>query len=145
MTLSVEEALANAEFYSDEQLYHIVKLPARAIMVASGIIAEISTPFSALIVDKDEVSLIIVPDAVEEFASRLGDYEVSEVQYRLITIDITLDLNMVGFMAVVSTALAEAGVNILTYGAYTRDHFLVPTDKFATAMNTLKQLQSSYQ
>lgn len=144
MTLSVEQALAQANFFSDDKTYQIIKLPARAIMVAAGIIAEISTPFNALIVDKDEVSLILVPEAIEDFESRLGTYQVGDVDYRLITIDIELDLNMVGFMAVVSTALAQAGVNILTYGAYTRDHFLVPADKFTTAMNTLKQLQSNY-
>jgi len=142
MAKTIQEAFKQAQFFSDEQDYVIIKLPARAITTAAGIVAESSMPFCALIIDKDEVSLMIIKDAVEEFANRLINSQVSDTSYRLITIEAELDLEMVGFMATVSKALADANVNIMTYAAYTTDHFLVPSEKFDTAMTVLKQLQS---
>ena len=142
MAKTIQEAFKEAQFFTDEQEYIIIKLPAKAITVAAGIVAESSLPFCALIVDKDEVSLMIVENAIEEFANRLTNSQISEASYRLITIEAELDLEMVGFMATVSKALADANVNIMTYAAYTTDHFLVPSEKFDTAMTVLKQLQS---
>lgn len=141
---TVEQALADMTLYSDDNLYVIVKLPARAITLAAGIIAEVADPFSALIVDKDEVSIMIVDEAVEEFETRFVNHEIGSEKYRLITFEIALDLSLVGFMARVSDALATAGVPIMTYAAYTRDHLLVPENKFDTAMQTLENLKKEF-
>lgn len=138
---TVEQALAQMELYSDDNTYLLVKLHARAITLAAGIVAEVSDPFSALIVDKDEVSIMIVDEAIEEFEERLRNHTISEIQYRLITFDVALDLGLIGFMAKVSTALADAGIPIMTYAAYTRDHILVPAEKFDQAMQTLEALK----
>ncbi|MEQ8673359.1 MAG: ACT domain-containing protein [Aggregatilineales bacterium] len=138
---TVEQALADMTLYSDDTAYVFVKLPARAITLAAGLIAEVGSPFSALIIDKDEVSIMIVDEAIEEFAERLFDFSVSAEKYRLITFDIALDLSMVGFMAKISTALAKANVSIMTYAAYTRDHILVTEKQFDIAMKTLQDLQ----
>jgi hypothetical protein len=142
MTLTVDEALQNATLYTDNQLYNIVRLPATAIMAAAGVLATIGDPFSAVLADKDEVTLILPADLLAEFASRLPDHTVSKSAYRLITFDVELDMTMVGFMARVSTALADAGVSIIPIAAYTRDHILVAEAQFETAMSTLKQLGS---
>src|SRR6185369_714881 len=105
MTQTVEQALAAAKLFSDDQDYLFIQLPARAIMAAAGVIAQIGEPFCALIVDKDEVSLIIPADAIADFKERLPDYQALPKPYRLITFDIELDISLVGFMAIISRAL----------------------------------------
>jgi hypothetical protein len=142
MTQTVEQILAAAKLYSDEKDYIIVQLPATAITAAAGIIAEISEPFCALIVDKDEVSLVVPQEVWEDFSKRLPNHKVAEKPYKLITFDIVLEMNLVGFMARISQALAEANVSILTFAAFTRDHFLVPADQFDIAMVALQKLKS---
>ncbi len=142
MSKTVEEALKQATFYSDDQLYVFLKLPAGAITVAAGIIAEISEPFCALIVDKDEVSLLIPEEALEDFKGRLRDYQGADKRYRLITVDVELPMEMVGFMARLSQKLAEAGVSILPYAAYSRDHIVVDDQHFDNALQALHALQS---
>jgi hypothetical protein len=67
---------------------------------------------------------------------------VSQARYRLITLDVVLEPQLTGFMARIASALAEAGVTIMPFAAYQRDHLLVPTQQFDTAMNTLKKLQT---
>jgi hypothetical protein len=142
MNEAVRQALKQAQLYSDGIDYLVIKLPARAITVAAGIIAEIGEAFCALIVDKDEVSLIIPAEAIEDFANRLKDHRTSPMLYRLITFDLELDFDIFGFMAEVSQVLAEAKVPILPIAAFSRDHILVPSSQFDIALKALQKLQS---
>jgi hypothetical protein len=142
MTLTVEQALAQASLYTDDIDYVLLRLPAVAIIAAAGVVAEIGEPFCALIIDKDEVSLVIPAAALEDFAARLPGHQGGEKHYRLITFDIVLDLTMVGFMARVSATLAEVGVSILPLAAYTRDHILVSADQLNIAILALENLKS---
>ena len=143
MNKAVQQALQKAQLFSDGIDYSVIKLPARAITVAAGVVAEIGEAFCALIVDKDEVSLIIPVEAVSDFANRLKDHRASPTSYRLITFDLELDFTIFGFMAEVSKVLAEAEVPILPIAAFSRDHILVPTNQFDIAIKALQKLQST--
>ena len=143
MAQTVQQALTQSDLISDGREYVVVKLPAKAITAAAGVLAQISEPFCTMIADKDEVTLVIPAEAVTDFAAHLPDHTVAEKYYRLITFDIMLEFSLVGFMAAVSRTLADAGVSILAYAAYSRDHLLVPADQFATAMQALQQLKTS--
>jgi hypothetical protein len=142
MSQTAEQALKQAVLYTDEVDYALIKLPPKAITAAASIIAEIGEAFCALIADKDEVSLVIPHEAVEEFERRLPGKSVSSTPYRLITFDLELDAALVGFMAKISTTLAQANVSIIPFGAFSRDHLLVPRDQIEVALATLRRLQS---
>jgi hypothetical protein len=143
MAQTVAQALQHGKFITDETLYRLIHLPPNAITAAAGVLAQLSEPFSALIVDKDEVTLIIPADAVDDFASRLLDRRLSDTTYRLITFDLELEPTLTGFMAAVAAALAGAGVPILPLAAFSRDHILVPSDGFDTAWQALQRLQAN--
>ncbi|MBL8164605.1 MAG: ACT domain-containing protein [Anaerolineae bacterium] len=143
MSQTVEQALRQAKLVIDPRDYALLKLPARAIMAAAGVLAEISEPFCTLIVDQHEVTLIIPAEAVPDFAVRLRDHAVAQSTYRLITLDVELEPELVGFMARISAALASAGVSILPLAAYSRDHLLVPSEQVDIAHQALVKLQSS--
>jgi hypothetical protein len=143
MPQTVEQALQTAKLYTDHIEYSLIHLPARAIMAAAGVLAEIGEPFGAVIADKDEVTLVIPAEAVPVFAKRLIDYRAGEMNYRLITFDLELEPTLTGFMARVSSALADANVPILPLAAFSRDHMLVPADKFDAAWDALKRLQAN--
>jgi hypothetical protein len=49
---------------------------------------------------------------------------------------------LIGFMALVSRFLAEAGVSILALSAFERDHILVPAAQFQTAWDVLRSAQT---
>jgi hypothetical protein len=138
---SVDDALRGATLYSDDTPYVLLSLPLAAITAAAGVVAEISEPFTALLVDKDEVTLVLTAREADEFSRRLPGAQRSAATYRLLTLDVALEPTLVGFMARVSAALAEANVPILPFAAYTRDHLLVPEDQFDRAKAALEQLQ----
>ena len=60
--------------------------------------------------------------------------------WRLFTFETTLDFEIVGFIAKISTALAKEGVNIFVLSAYSTDHFLVPNNKRSTTIAVLQKL-----
>ncbi|GAB5489944.1 MAG: hypothetical protein Phog2KO_01590 [Phototrophicaceae bacterium] len=143
MAQTVKQALKDAPLYSDDYIYRFVKLPINAITAAAGVIAQAGNPFSALLLDKDEVTLMIEDEDFDEFKKRLLDHEVSSVKYRLITFDLELEPTLVGFMAYVSTSLAEAGISLMPFAAYSRDHIFVNEDDFDKAIAILENLKTS--
>ncbi len=143
--MHAEQAFQHAHLRTDEKLYRVVKLPANAIWAAAGVLAEVALPFSALIADADEVTLALPSEAWDAFKERLPDYAEFPALYRLITFDAELPPDLLGFIALVGRILAEAGVPVLTYAAYTRDHVLVPADKFQTAWDALRAAQERAQ
>jgi hypothetical protein len=141
MAQTVQQALSDATLYSDDQIYQFIQLPANGITLAAGIIAEASLPFSTIIVDKDEVTLMLPNEAYDEFQRRLKHATVSNITYRLITFDVILEPTLVGFMAHITEALAEANISVLPFSAYSRDHLFVADTDFNRAMSTLQSLQ----
>jgi hypothetical protein len=141
INMNVRDLIAKTPLFSDGEAYLMIKLPASAITVAAGIVAEIGDPFAALIIDKDEVSLVVPHEAVDEFGTRLRGHVASSMRYRLITFDIELPHDIVGYLAPITTALAAAGISILAFAAYTRDHVLVPEDRYADALRVIEALK----
>lgn len=138
---TIQQALADATLYSDDHIYRFIQFPANGITVAAGILAEASLPLSALLVDKDEVTLMIPNEVYEEFERRFKHAIVSEIEYNLITFDVVLEPTLVGFMAHLTRALADANISVLPFSAYSRDHIFVSASDFESAMTTLKSLQ----
>ena len=69
------------------------------------------------------------------------DHRVAESSYRLITFDLELEPTLTGFIARVAEVLAAANVPILPFAAFSRDHLLVPSDRFDAAWAALQKLQ----
>lgn len=142
MITSLDEALINLQLFTDQVDYAIIKLPRKAVIAAASILAEIGEPFTALIVDKDEITLVIPSEAMEDFTARIPGHIASKETYRLITLDVELDLSVVGFMSHISRVLASASISIFPLAAYSHDHLLVTEDQFGQALQILEKLKS---
>ncbi len=145
MSQTVDEVLRSCEFRSDESVYRLLKLPANGITVAAGIVAEASLPFSALLADQDEVTMLLPDEVCQEFQSRLKMATLSEALYRLITVEAILEPDLVGLIAAISRSFAESEIPVLVFAAYSRDHIFVPVDCFDKALAALSSLQESRQ
>ncbi|MBD3158495.1 MAG: ACT domain-containing protein [Candidatus Lokiarchaeota archaeon] len=89
----------------------------------------------AVIQDYNEITLI-----VEE--KKLDTVPAIEVErgWRMITFDMVLHFGVVGFLARIAQALAEAGIPIFTLSAYSTDHILVKQDNLDKAVYVLESL-----
>jgi len=62
---------------------------------------------------------------------------------RLITLTVHSSLDAIGFVARITSALAEAGISVNPIAAYHHDHLLVPSDRAADTMAVLEGLSAN--
>jgi hypothetical protein len=74
--------------------------------------------------------------------ARLEGVETGEVEggWALLTFDAVLPFDLVGFLAVVASALAERGAPVFVLSAYSTDHVLVKREDTASALEALSGL-----
>lgn len=134
------EAFKETRLYTDGILYAIVHLPHADLAAALAALNERADPFTALLVDKDEITWILPSDRARNIS--LDGAQISP-GWRLITFDVVLEHDLVGFMAAVSAELAGAGISIFALSAFERDHILVRQTEFLAAWSTLSALCSA--
>lgn len=87
----------------------------------------------------EEVSLVLPSSDWERFRANFPGHRESG-PYRLLTFDIVLDLSIVGFLSVVSAALADSGISIYAISTYLKDHILVKKADSVKAVAVLDAL-----
>ncbi|MHC2993960.1 MAG: ACT domain-containing protein [Candidatus Atribacteria bacterium] len=89
----------------------------------------------ANIIDKNETTVIIEQ-------SKYDEENVIEIEkgWKILTFDMVLPFELVGFLAKVSKALADEKIPIFAVSAYSTDHILVKEKDLARAERKLKDL-----
>ena len=87
--------------------------------------------------DKSEITVVIDQDKLE---SHKDDLVETDKDWKIITFDMLLPIDMVGWIAKVSNILADEGVSILIFSAYSTDHVLVQTVDLKKAVNKLQSM-----
>lgn len=62
---------------------------------------------------------------------------------RLITLTVHSALDAVGFLAAITTRLAEAGISVNAVSAFYHDHLFVPADRADEAMKVLQEMANA--
>jgi len=86
--------------------------------------------------DRREVTLLLDEIDWQTMRHAARDAKV-EGGFRLLTLDIELEWNVVGFLSLVTTILAEAGIAVGALSAFTRDHLLIKQDDLPAALKVL--------
>jgi hypothetical protein len=86
--------------------------------------------------DRQEVTLLMEEDDWLRMRHAIRDAKV-ERNFRLITLDVELPWNVVGYFAKVSQILAEAGISLGALSSFSRDHILVKQDDLGKALRVL--------
>lgn len=122
--LKPEDFLNNGEVYVWKEKFAVAKTN-----------RPIKEAFAA-IQDKNEITTIIERGKL----SKEVVIDVDEDDWRIITFDMILPMDLVGFIAKISGAIAEEGVNILYISSYSTDHLLVQEKDLKKAVAKLKKL-----
>ena len=87
------------------------------------------------IIDKNETTVIIEQ-------SKYNNEDVIEIQkdWRILTFDMILPFELVGFLAKVSKILADEKISIFVLSAYSTDHILIKEKDLTRAEKVLKNL-----
>ncbi|MBA3601976.1 MAG: ACT domain-containing protein [Acidobacteria bacterium] len=86
--------------------------------------------------DKWEITLLL--DEIDFGTIRHAVREAkTEGNFRLLSFDVDLDFNVVGFLAEVARILAEAEIPIVALSAFSRDHLLIKQQDLSKALKIL--------
>lgn len=94
-----------------------------------------TTPFM-LLRDEREVTLLLDESDWRTMRHAARDARV-EGGFRLLTLDIELGWDVVGYLARVTGILAAANVSVGALSAFSRDHLLIKQDDLGTALRIL--------
>lgn len=86
--------------------------------------------------DEDEITVV----AQESEAGKLKILEKNKDTYALIALNVSVPFYSVGFLAAVTHAIAEAGMNILVVSTYSKDYIMVKSDCARRAADELLKL-----
>ncbi len=143
MMTPLSDLFAHMTLYTDGIEYILASLPRQRLQTASVLFTGLAEAFSAMILDKDEITLILRADDWALASPTAPEARIAS-GYRLITLDLPLELSQIGVLATVSSLLAEAGVSLVAVSAYQRDHLLVRHADFERAWSVLSNLIAQY-
>lgn len=117
--------------------YVLASVPVERLAEAASLTTRAGASFVALVRERDEISLTL-PEAlrapVEAVATRIAG------PYRVLTFDLELELDVIGYMAPALERLAAAGVSIVPQCGFRTDHLLVFERDLDAAVATLETL-----
>ncbi len=134
---TLPDAFRRASLYTDDRIYKLLRIPISSMEFAIEIWTNSNTlaspssstsPFGAFLVDKDEITLMVDNEVYRDSDTGDASRTVTDngINYRLFTFDdVVMDPSLVGFMAVVTKALADNHISVLPYAAYSTDHIFV--------------------
>lgn len=94
-----------------------------------------NAPFM-LLSDKYEVTMLL--DQTDWQAMRYAARGARvESNFRLVTLNLELEWNVIGYYALVTKILADAEVSVGAISAYSRDHLLIKQEDLAKALKVL--------
>jgi len=86
--------------------------------------------------DQREVTLLIEEDDWNRIRHAVRDAK-AEGGLRLVTLDIELSWNVVGYLAQVTNILAAAGLSVGAVSSFSRDHLLIKQNDLGSALRVL--------
>lgn len=125
------------QLYLPESRYAVASLSLEDYRAAVDCVREVDG-FVSLVRDKQEVTLMIAEDIWHQIAPRFPGAQ-ARGNWRMIRFDTFMDFSVVGFIAEVSRALAEADISILSVSTYSTDAVLVHEAQFDAAVTAVKQ------
>jgi hypothetical protein len=127
----------SVQLYAPETRFAVASLPLAYYREVLEAVSNVEG-FVSVTRDKEEVTLVMAEDLWRQMAGRFPAAEVV-LERRLIRFDTVLDFSVVGFIAEISKALAEAGISILSISTYRTDAVLVHESRFSDAVAAVKR------
>ncbi len=130
--------LAQTRVRVDPRTFVIVSVPVRFESTLRQAIAEVHAPLFVQI-GADELTAVLATDEWTR-VRRVFPGATEEAGYRMITLEVRLDWQVIGYLAAVTRALADAGVPVGVLSSFHYDHLLVRDDLLGKAEAALQHL-----
>lgn len=138
MDNSVLSLLNKTKVEVSPETYFIISLrdeDFRRLLGSPELSPRMTSPFM-IFKDKWEVTLILDETDYQTCRHAIREAKV-DGGWRILSFDLVMDFNVVGFLAEISRILAEADISIFAVSAFSRDHLLVKQGDLAKALKVL--------
>jgi len=139
MNPKLKSLFANTKLSVLPQEFFIISIPRGNLDLVKENIKDFNNEFFSVINEKDEITLILSKQNWKNISNDFKEIKIVK-NYKIITFDIKLDLDIVGYFAQVSKLLAENGISILAISTYLKDHILVKNKDLNKTINILNNL-----
>lgn len=139
MNASVRSLWARTTIRLWPERYVLVSLPPDSLARALACVASTAATFSAVVVERDEVSLTVEETAWNAHAETVR-HHVVDGPYRAITLQVDVDPGVSGYFAPAAERLADAGIAIVPQCAYLKDHLLTRAADAERAVEIMERL-----
>ncbi|HLC70198.1 MAG TPA: ACT domain-containing protein [Patescibacteria group bacterium] len=126
MNTEIDKIIQKSSFKIEEGRYIYAK------------VSEVLDMKNYFLVSRDVNEITVVTR--EENIAGLDIIERNKDDYRLIALNVSIPFYCVGFLATISQAIAEAGMNILIVSTYSKDYILVKAEAIDSAKSVLLRL-----
>ncbi len=123
--------------------YYLVRLPVDTKPIPGEWYRPATTRFAAFIREPHEITLVVPRRKWLRMQNIFDKYEVAGPM-KVITFDQELPLNVVGYIASIAAAMAEAKISILPIFSFHRDHVLVLKKDLPRSVKVLRQFLQSH-
>ena len=93
---------------------------------------------------KDFLAMLKIDQEITVIADKatvdVSHYQKVEGDWKLLTFNVVLPFELVGFLAEISTKLAEKGISIFVLSSYRTDHILIKEEQLTKAIEVLRNL-----
>lgn len=139
MSQPAEEYLRTAKILVSPDTFHIISVSHEKWGELLSDPELSPTMASEFLIFKDRWEVTIVVDELD-FARLRPGLEDAKVEggFRMLSFDVEMPFDVVGFMACVSAILAEVGISILPFSSFRRDHLLVHQNDLAAALKAFR-------
>ena len=133
MNKELKKIFSNVKFKLLPQDFLIIQIPLNQYK-------KIKNNFHTAIFEKEGVTLIILKNNWNKIKSNFTNYKI-ESDYKIATYDANTDLNLVGFLAIISKLMADRGISLNVISAFHRDYFLIKKSKAKKAIRELNSIK----
>ena len=122
--------------------YLVVKLPLKYGAMLRDLTKFVKEPFFNYTIDQYEITLTVHERDWQNIGRDFIETKI-EHGYSIITLDVTLDWNVVGYLAEISRLLADVGVPIGVISSHRTNHLLIKKYDLQKAVFVLQDLINS--
>ena len=134
--------LTQVRWHARSERFVVAGLEPRERLLALRLLLGVAGSFWQFSVEPDVLTLVVAEGDWRELSHAFPRARV-ERPYRVISFDLDLPADLVGFLATITQALAEAGVPLLAICGYTKDHLLVREEHLAAALAAIEAIVRS--
>jgi len=121
-----------------EMEFALVSLPPRSYYEVLAALAPMhDMRFQTIVREPAEVTLIAPRDLWERISTRFPTATV-DVPWMLITLDISIPLDVYGYLEQIARLCAAQGASLLVASGYSTDHLLITADHYQGVLETLQ-------